>query len=260
MALSYQEYLRLDVLLSAQHPRSDEPEHDEMLFIIIHQVFELWFKQTIHELKALRTALSTSNNPDVFHALKRVLAILKTLVSQIDILETMTPISFNSFRERLERASGLQSFQFRQVEFLLGKKSTKVLDRYRQQPQAHAELSTLFSSPTIWDAFLQYLSHNNYTLPEDQLKRDVTQSLVENPDVQAVLIEVYRNQGQAMQVCERLVDFDEGLQEWRYRHVKMVERTIGDKKGTGGSSGVEYLRQTLFHPVFPDLWAIRSQL
>jgi tryptophan 2,3-dioxygenase len=257
-ALTYSRYLRLDELLSQQRPLSDE--HDELLFIVVHQVYELWFKQVLHELRALRTAFASSDTPRALATLKRVLTILKTLVAQVDVIETMTPLSFNAFRSRLESSSGFQSAQFRAVEFILGHKRASVLEQHPPGSTGRALLETLLDEPSIYDAFLLYLQSNGADVPEAVLVRDVRQPPEPSPEVQEALLQVYRERQFPSQVCERLVDLDEGLQEWRYRHVKMVERTIGNRIGTGGSSGAAYLRETLFKPLFPDLWAIRARL
>ena len=259
-ALTYSRYLKTDQLLSLQEPLSEGPEHDEMLFIIIHQVYELWFKQVLHELAGLQQELEANNTPGALASLKRILTILKTLVSQVDVLETMTPVAFNSFRSRLESASGFQSAQFRQVEFLLGQKSPAMVDHHPPGSPGRRRLEQLLAEPTLYDSFLRYLDVNGYPVPQELLDRDVSQPLAGSPDLQATLLQIYREDPMCTMVCERLVDLDEGLQEWRYRHVKMVERTIGGKIGTGGSAGTEYLRKTLFRPLFVDLWAIRSEL
>jgi len=187
---------------------------------VVHQVYELWFKQLLHELTYLQDRLEDGDTAHALHTLKRVLTILKVVVAQIDVLETMTPRQFTSFRVRLAAASGFQSAQFRALEAIVG--------------------------PPLLASFMTYLRGQGYAVDAD--------------GVQPALLAAYRDDGEPAQIAERLVDLDEGLQEWRYRHVKMVERTIGDKLGTGGSTGVEYLRSTLFRPAFPDLWAIRSQL
>jgi tryptophan 2,3-dioxygenase len=205
--------------LGAQRPLSHE--HDELLFIVTHQVYELWFKQLLHELRHLQGRLQSGDTAHALHTLKRILTILKVVVAQLDVLETMTPRQFISFRARLEAASGFQSAQFRELEGIVG--------------------------PSLFGSFLAYLAGQGYD--------GATAG-----EVQQALLAAYRDDGEPAQIAERLVDLDEGLQEWRYRHVKMVERTIGDKPGTGGSAGVEYLRSTLFRPAFPDLWAIRNLL
>jgi tryptophan 2,3-dioxygenase len=260
MALTYGSYLHLEELLGAQHPLSDGPEHDEMLFIVIHQVYELWFKQIIHETNELGEVLESGDTHRALATLKRILTILKTLVAQVDILETMTPMSFNSFRARLDTASGFESVQFREFEFALGHKRTQALQHYPEGSAERAALSRSLGAPTLWDRFLKYLAGQGFRVPEEALRRDVSRPIEPSAAIEEVLLAVYRQDALVSQVCERLVDLDEGLQEWRYRHVKMVERTIGTKPGSGGSSGVDYLKSTLFRPLFPDLWAIRAKL
>jgi tryptophan 2,3-dioxygenase len=259
-AVTYNSYLKVDELLSLQQPRSEGPEHDEMLFIVIHQIYELWFKEVLHELDRVVDLLRQDHPHRTQHTLKRVLTILKVMVAQLDILETMTPLEFLSFRSRLEAASGFQSDQFRQVEFVLGRKSDKAVARFPEGSRARAALERRYAAPTLWDAFLEYLARERYPIPAVHLARDVTMPVEPAPAIQEVLIQVYRTDAKNAELCERLVDLDEGFQEWRYRHVKMVERTLGARPGTGGSSGAAYLRTTLGHNLFPDLWEIRSKL
>lgn len=262
--LTYSKYLNLDQLLSLQVESSggegETPEHDEMLFIIIHQVYELWFKQVLHELDFARQRLAAGDLPRLLHTMKRVLTILKVLVAQLDILETMRPLDFLAFRKRLEEASGLQSYQFRELEFVLGLKRPGALDRYPPDSIAYARLERRLGEPSLWDGFVRFLSSRGFEIPAHVLDRDVTESTVASEEVQATLIRVYRDDVALVPLCERLVDLDEGIQEWRYRHVKMVERTIGHKIGTGGTTGVAYLQRSLGQAVFPDLWAIRTDL
>lgn len=260
MALTYIDYLKIEDLLKLQNPRSTGPEHDEMLFIVIHQVYELWFKQILHEVDGLLPALENSDFPRVGNGLKRVLTILKTMVAQVDILETMTPIDFLSFRSFLDSASGFQSGQFRELEFVLGRKNEKVLAMHKEGTSARALLERRLKEKTLYDSFLVFLQKNGVSVPSQLLNRNLKESVVASEELQRELVKVYRNKPLLVPVCERLLDFDEGLQEWRYRHVKMVERTIGFKKGTGGSAGAEYLWTTISKPLFPDLWAIRSEL
>jgi tryptophan 2,3-dioxygenase len=260
MTLTYASYLRLDELLGLQRPVSDGPEHDETLFIVIHQVYELWFKEMLHELDHLNALLEARDAPRALHTLKRVLTVLKVVVAQIDVLETMTPLEFLSFRDRLETGSGFQSFQFRELEFLLGRKDRKVLERYPAGGDHRARLERRLAAPTVWDAFLRYLLAEGCEVPAAHLRRDVTRPIEPSSEIQRLLIGVYRSNPIAASVCERLVDLDEGVQEWRYRHVKMVQRTIGTRRGTGGSAGAEYLMTTLNQAAFPDLWAIRTDL
>lgn len=260
MSLTYSSYLKVHELLNLQQPKSDGPEHDEMLFIIIHQVYELWFKEMLHEMDYLCGRLAADDHWRALHTFRRILTILKVAVRQIDILETMTPVEFLTFRNRLDSASGFQSFQFRELEFALGHKRQGIFQFYADDPVAHAQLENRYQSPTLWDAFLHYLNQNGHPIPTDVLNRDVTHPIEPSLEVQQVLLGVYRTESNLTRVCERMVDLDEGLQEWRYRHVKMVERTIGTKQGTGGSSGAQYLKGTLFKPFFPDLWVIRAEL
>ena len=260
MTLTYSSYLKLDELLELQQPVSEGPEHDEMLFIVIHQVYELWFRQILHELDRLEVLFDRGDLPAVLHTLERVLTILKTLVAQIDILETMTPLSFLSFRSRLEAASGFQSTQFREVEFTLGARDPRYLGFHPEGSPARQRLERRLRQPSLWDHFLRFLATRGYAVPASATARDLASPVEPSAEVQAMLIEIYRQDPAISAVCERLVDLDEGLQEWRYRHVKMVERTIGRKPGTGGSPGADYLRATLFHPLFPDLWEIRGSL
>ena len=259
MSITYSSYLRLDQLLDAQQPVSEGPEHDEMLFIVIHQVYELWFKQLLHETDHLVARLDQDRLEETGPTLKRILTILKVQVAQIDILETMTPLGFLSFRSRLEHASGFQSPQFRELEFLLGARNRKMLAWHEGTP-ALERLERRLVEPSLWDSFVRMLARRGLPVPEGLLRRDLEQPNPETPELHPTLIEIYRSRPELAAVCERLIDLDEGLQEWRYRHVKMVERTIGGKRGTGGSSGAEYLRRTLFRPLFPDLWAIRTEL
>jgi tryptophan 2,3-dioxygenase len=254
-AVTYASYLKVQELLALQVERSegpDGPEHDELLFIVIHQVYELWFKQLRHELAAVQLALEAGDTDRALHLLNRVLKILKTLVAQVDVLETITPLQFLSFRDRLESASGFQSAGFRLVEAMLGIRDPAAARLQPAGSDARSALDDAQAGPSLWDAFLAYLAARAHDIPADPGAPDER--------VQAALISIYRGDPDAALVAERLVDLDEGVQEWRYRHVKMVERTIGTKHGTGGSSGVEYLRSTLFRPAFPDLWEIRSRL
>jgi tryptophan 2,3-dioxygenase len=260
MAVTYASYLRLDDLLALQTPHEGEQEHDETLFVIIHQVYELWFKELLHELDHLMRLLRENETPQALHTLKRILTVLKVLVAQIDILETMTPLGFLAFRDRLESGSGFQSFQFRELEFVLGLKQRASVERYPAGSAHRKRVEWRFGQPDLWDAFLVFLGKNGFAVPPALLARDVTRPPESNPELQRVLIQVYRSNPSVTAVCERLVDLDEGFMEWRYRHVKMVQRTIGTRRGTGGSAGAEYLVTTLNRPAFPDLWEIRTEL
>ena len=256
-SLTYTSYLALEEILGAQRPKSDE--HDEILFIVVHQVYELWFKQLIHELRYLQRMLEDGNDARAFATFKRVLTILKLVVQQLDVIETMTPVQFLSFRERLESSSGFQSGQFRELEAILGRRDPAVLTAYHETSPDYEKVRAALERPSVYDSFLRYLAEKGYPVPADALERDVTRPVQESKGVQAALLAAYRDDGESAQVAERLVDFDEGFMEWRYHHVKMVERTIGTRVGTGGY-GADYLRSTLHKPFFPDLWAVRSEL
>lgn len=259
MSLTYTNYLKVDELLELQKPESQPEEHDEMLFIIIHQVYELWFKQILHEFDKIRTDLEAGNTWSAAKTMRRVLTILKTMVSQIDVLETMTPLEFNSFRGFLQNASGFQSVQFREMEIICGMRSKHIIDVHKDQPHLQQNLVDREKESTLWESFCTYLQNREYDIQTPE--RENEQGLVHNPSEhnQNVLVDIMKNDPEAAILCELLVDYDEGLMEWRYRHVKMVERTIGTKKGTGGSGGASYLHKTLNNPIFPDLWAIRTK-
>lgn len=256
-ALTYSSYLAIDELLALQKPLSTGPEHDELLFIIIHQTYELWFKELIHEFFEAQRALESGNTHYALAILGRIRTIMKVCVAQVDILETMTPLQFNAFRGFLSSSSGFQSAQFRKVEAILGRRDSRMSSHL--PPQVQLEIAGITSRNSLWDSFLDYLQARGYTLPHEVISRDKSIAYESNPLVQDVLLTVHKQDPESSMVSERLVDIDEGIQEWRYRHVKMVERTIGKKPGTGGSSGVEYLASTLFNPIFKDLWEIRSR-
>ena len=256
-ALTYSSYLAIDDLLALQKPLSEGPEHDEMLFIIIHQTYELWFKQLIHEFEQAQRALEAADTHYALSILGRIRTIMKVCVAQVDILETMTPLQFNAFRSYLSSSSGFQSAQFRKVEAILGRRDQRMASHL--PPDMQSEIAIISSRNSIWDSFLEYLSKRGYPIPKEVTQRDKKITYQSNIEVQDSLLKVHQSDPESAMVAERLIDIDEGIQEWRYRHVKMVERTIGHKVGTGGSSGVEYLASTLFNPVFKDLWEIRSR-
>ncbi len=260
MDLTYGEYLKLDQLLKLQDVRSVPPEHDELLFIVIHQVYELWFKLVLHELEKLKRDLSANELFGAIATLKRVRTVLKTLVGQLDILETMTPMSFMAFRERLETASGFQSWQFRELEFALGFKRKQMVESFPADSPERERLERCLGERTIVDHFYDFLAHQGVELPRELTERDVSRPSEPNAEVQAGVLRLYRERPDIAILFELLTDMDEGLQEWRYRHVKLAERAIGSKRGTGGSVGVDFLKQSLFRPVFHDLWAVREKL
>jgi tryptophan 2,3-dioxygenase len=257
-AVTYSSYLALDEILGAQRPRSDE--HDEVLFIIVHQVYELWFKQMLHETRHLQEQLEAGQGPRAEQTMRRILTILRTMVSQLDVLETLTPVQYTGFRDRLETASGFQSAQFREFEAAFGRRDRRVLSVYTEGSADRERIAAAMERRGVFDSFLRYLTVSGWEVPLEARERDVTAPYEPSDAVQDLLVAVYRQDGEAAQVCERLVDIDEGIQAWRYQHVQMVQRTIGDKRGTGGSAGASYLRGTLFSPAFPDLWAMRSRL
>lgn len=258
-ATTYSSYLNIPELLALQTPRESGPEHDELLFIVIHQTYELWFKNLLHEFAHAGTLLHAGASHDALATLGRIRTIFKTLVSQVDILETMTPLQFGTFRNRLDAASGFQSAQFRELEIVLGRRDDGVLASFAVKSPEHERLSAALGRPSIWHHTLNYLHGRSALIPAEVLSGNMRVAYEPNERVQDALLHIYRTDPEAALVLERLTDIDEGLQEWRYRHVKMVERTIGRKHGTGGSSGAEYLAATLFQPVFPDLWHVRSR-
>jgi tryptophan 2,3-dioxygenase len=269
--VTYQSYLKVDELLQLQEPLSDGPEHDELLFITIHQVYELWFQQILHEMQALQSSLEQGDTHRSLALIGRVRTIMKTCVAQVDVLETMTPIQFKSFRARLSSASGVQSAQFRELEAVLGRRDRagsdaaegsgmKMAEHLQPGSPGRERTEAAMARPSLWDSALRYFASRGHGIPAEALQRDVTTPWDGAEGLEPALVEMYHSDPEARMVAEALVDVDEGLAEWRYRHVMMVHRTIGKKPGTGGSSGVDYLRSTLFHPAFAELWAIRNQL
>lgn len=260
MALTYWTYLQLDKVLDAQTPRSQPAEHDEMLFIIIHQTYELWFKLLLHELDKVKRDFTANDLYGAIHTMKRSRTVLKTLVQQVDILETMTPMSFTSFRDRLDTASGFQSALFRELEFSLGYKRPAMLVHVPVGAPRRDAIERRLVEPSVMDHFYDFLEHRGAKIPAEVRGKSEREATQPNQDVQDALLKIYQIQHDVAILLELMTDFDEGLQEWRYRHIKLVERTIGAKRGTGGSLGVEFLKESLFKPVFPDLWAIRHRL
>ncbi len=256
-AVNYMNYLAIDELLELQRPVSDGPEHDEMLFIVIHQVYELWFKQLLHEIDALQQSLDADDGFDASAKLNRIKAILAVCIRQIDVLITMTPLQFGAFRHRLETASGFQSAQFRELEAVLGRRDP--LFAQHLLPKNRVRVEERMQQPSLWDSFLRYVNGLGFAIPESVLDRDVTKHYESREEVRQALLTLHRENHEAIHLCEQLIDIEVSLKEWRYRHVMMVERTIGTKAGTGGSSGAGYLRATLDHPrSFPELWEIRA--
>ncbi|HVD17740.1 MAG TPA: tryptophan 2,3-dioxygenase family protein [Propionibacteriaceae bacterium] len=262
-AMSYADYLELDTLLAAQHPRSDPPHHDELLFIVQHQTTELWLKLILHELRSVRAYLDADH---VHHALKclaRVKHIQRTLTEQWSVLATLTPSEYAEFRGTLGTASGFQSVQYRAVEFILGNKNEHVLKVFDSDQAAHAMLSELLDQPSVYDAFLRFLGRRGLDVPSAVLERDVRQPWVLQPTLIAVFQSIYDAVDRAFdlyEACESLIDVEDNFQFWRFRHLRTVQRTIGFKPGTGGSSGVGFLQKALDLTFFPELYAVRTEI
>ena len=265
--LTYGGYLRLDRLLAAQEPLSGAEggpaRHDEMLFIVQHQVSELWMKLMIHELEAAVAHVRADRLEANFKILARVKLIQKQLFEQWAVLETLTPSEYEEFRPALGTSSGFQSAQYRAIEFLLGNKQPAMLDVFRHDAAASASLERLLHAPSLYDEFLRHLARAGLPVPRGCLERDFTQPYVRHPDLVPVLRTIYDDPGRwwgAYDMCEKLVDIEEGFQLWRFRHMKTVERIIGHKSGTGGSSGVAFLKRALDQSFFPELIDVRTAI
>lgn len=259
--LDYLKYLALDQVLSAQHPLSQH--HDEMLFIIQHQTSELWFKLMIHELDEGLRLLAADELESTFKVLARVKHIQAQLLSQWSVLATLTPSEYVKFRHLLGPSSGVQSYQHRRVEFMLGRKDEKMLAVFRHHPEVFAVLDKQLRAPSIYDASIALLARRGLPVPRDVLGRDLSRPHEPNEGVLRVWQTVYENPDQywdAYELAEKLVDIDEAYSLWRYRHVKVVERIIGFKRGTGGTAGVAYLRQMVDDRLFPELWDVRTEI
>ena len=259
--MSYGSYLALDTLLDAQHPMSEH--HDEMLFIVQHQTSELWLKLVLHETRSAMELLAADEMRIALKRIARVKHIQRTLTDQWSVLATLTPTEYQEFRPYLGHASGFQSWQYRAVEFALGNKHAGMLPVHAADPEAHAVLSELLEAPSLYDEFLRYLSRRGYPIPTRVLERDVTTAHELDAELVAVLTDIYRDAEQHWDVyeaCEELVDLEDNFQLWRFRHLKTVQRTIGMKTGTGGSSGVGFLQQALDLTFFPELFAVRTEI
>jgi tryptophan 2,3-dioxygenase len=260
---SYGGYLRLDLVLSAQQPRSVPPHHDEMMFIIQHQTSELWMKLLLHELSAAIGHVRADRLEPSFKILARVKQVQRQLFEQWAVLETLTPSEYVEFRDALGPASGVQSLQFRAIEFLLGNKGARMMDVHRHDSAGHGRLQGLLESPSLYDEFLRHLARRGLPVPAQCLERDWTQPYRRSDGVVAVLKTIYENREaywDAYEMCEKLVDVEENFQLWRFRHVKTVERVIGFKRGTGGTAGVSFLRKTLEVSLFPELIDVRTAI
>ena len=262
-AMSYGDYLRLDLVLSAQQPLSDPPRHDEMLFIIQHQTSELWLKLMLHELLATRDLLRDDDLHPALKCIARVKHIQHTLTEQWSVLSTLTPSEYAQFRSYLQSSSGFQSWQYRAIEFILGNKNPDMLQVFDHDPVVHAQLVALMNEPSLYDEFLRFLHRRGHSVPEDILDRDVTVPWHLHPDLVPTFARIYdssREHWMEYEACESLIDVEDNFQTWRFRHLKTVERIIGSKSGTGGSSGVPFLRKALDLTFFPELYAVRSEI
>jgi len=258
---SYAGYLRLDLLLAAQQPRS--PHHDEVLFIIQHQTAELWMKLIVHELQAAIAHVRSDRLAPCFKILARVKQIQRQLFEQWAVLETLTPTEYVQFRDVLGPASGLQSFQFRAIEFLLGNKDPSILAVHRHDRATHDWLERLLHSPSLYDEFLRHLARRGMPLPGERVERDWSEPYRRHDGVVTAFKAIYEapeRHWDAYDMCEKLVDVEENFQLWRFRHVKTVERVIGFKRGTGGTAGVPFLRKTLDIALFPELIEVRTSI
>jgi tryptophan 2,3-dioxygenase len=247
--LTYGEYLKLPELLSLQQLLSEPPVHDELLFIVVHQAYELWFKQLLFELDSVRGKLFAGDTERARHYLTRVHAIERVLIEHIEVLETMSPQDFLAFRDHLAPASGFQSAQFRELEFISGLKDERLLQDVAASAEDRSRLEQRFHEPTLWDGFCSLLESHGLPMPPDDEERR-----------SASLVAMAREQQELFAVSEALLDHDENVARWRSLHVLMVEREIGAKRGTGGSSGVAYLKTTLDKRFFPELWGLRGDL
>jgi tryptophan 2,3-dioxygenase len=247
--LTYGGYLKLPELLSLQQLLSDPPVHDELLFIVVHQAYELWFKQVLFELESVRDRLFEGDPERARHFLKRVHAIERVLIEHIEVLETMSPLDFLAFRDHLAPASGFQSAQFRELEFISGLKDERLLGDLAASPEERDRLERRMAEPTLWDGFCTLLESRGFPMPADDEEQRT-----------ASLVAMAREQRELFAVSEAMLDHDESVARWRSLHVLMVEREIGAKRGTGGSSGVGYLRTTLDKRFFPELWGLRGDL
>lgn len=259
--MSYGSYLGLDELLSAQHPVSSH--HDEMLFIIQHQTSELWLKLVLHELRGVRTRLMADDLRSAMKGIARIKHIQRSLTEQWSVLATLTPSEYAGFRGELGASSGFQSYQYRAVEFLLGNKNAAMLEVFRSDREAQALLAELLSATSVYDEFIAALARRGYEVPQELLERDVTLAHVFNAALMDIFRHVYEHPAENWDIyeaCEELVDLEDNFQLWRFRHLLTVQRTIGMKRGTGGSSGAHFLRSALDLTFFPELYAVRTEI
>jgi len=262
-SMSYGDYLRLDVLLAAQQPLSDPPQHDELLFIVQHQTSELWLKLMIHELRSARALLRSDDLSPALKRMARIKHIQHTLTDQWSVLATLTPSEYAEIRPFLATSSGFQSAQYREVEFLLGNKNADMVKVFSHDESARAALEELLHEPSLYDEFLAYLSRQGYAIPQRLLDRDWSQPHNTDDELVDVFAGVYAAPAEhwgVYETCEELVDVEDAFQQWRFRHLQVVQRTIGHKVGTGGSSGVDFLRRALSLTFFPELYEVRTRI
>jgi tryptophan 2,3-dioxygenase len=260
-AMSYGDYLQIDRILGAQTPLSDA--HDEMLFIIQHQTSELWMRLALHELDAARRMIAADRVPQAFKMLARVARIFEQLNNAWDVLRTMTPSDYTTFRETLGQSSGFQSWQYRLIEYAVGNRNLAMLKPHVHRPDLTARLEAELARPPLYDEALRFLARQGHPVPPEILARDLRQPWTAHPGVEAVWTDVYRDpttHWQAYELAEKLVDFEDYFRRWRFNHLTTVARVIGIKRGTGGTSGVAYLRRMLDVELFPELWSIRTAL
>jgi tryptophan 2,3-dioxygenase len=260
-AMSYGDYLALDQLLDAQHPRSGD--HNELLFIVQHQTTELWMKLMLHELAAARDCIKAGSLAPAFKMLARVARIMHQLIQAWDVLSTLTPSEYSAFRPALGASSGFQSYQYRLLEFMFGNKNAAMLAPYRHHPGLAARLTQELEAPSLYDEALRLLGRRGFAIDQGCLERDWTQAYVRNASVEAAWGEVYRDPAKhwdLYDLAEKLVDMEDRFRQWRFRHVTTVERVIGFKRGTGGTAGVAYLKGLLDLEMFPELWTVRTSL
>ena len=261
--MTYGGYLRLDQLLSAQQPLSQPPHHDEMLFIVQHQVAELWMKLIIHELKSAIAHLRLDDLDACLKVLARVKQVQRQLFEQWAVLETLTPSEYLEFRDVLGPSSGFQSLQYRVIEFLLGNKNAQMLQVFAYDPAAQAQLREVLEAPGLYDEFLRYLARRGHAVPPARIERDWREPYQRHNDLSPVFKRIYEERAAfwpEYHMCEQLVDVEESFQLWRFRHMKTVERIIGHRRGTGGSSGVAFLKKALDLEFFPELLDVRTVL
>ena len=261
--MSYGDYLRLDLLLAAQQPQSNPPQHDELLFIVQHQTSELWLKLMVHELRSARSLLASDELSPALKRLARVKHIQRVLTDQWSVLATLTPSEYAEIRPFLATSSGFQSAQYREVEFLLGNKDADMVRVFKHDPAVQASLAQLLSEPSLYDEFLAFLARRGYAVPADVLARDVTRCHPSAAGLVEVFAQVYAAPAEhwgVYEACEELVDVEDNFQQWRFRHLQVVQRTIGHKVGTGGSSGVDFLRRALDLTFFPELFEVRTRM